>query len=271
MSNQYSAAPAVLRVLCVMLLATAVLVTTGCKEPDNTDGTSISAIPLFMTPADTSLNLNCANVGIFAESCVLDDPENPFADAVIVEFNVNNEEAFNKFDLANGIPAGPEGAKSRVYFWATALARLQIGENQYFTALALHELYTAQIQLTGFGDPIVRDQAIAAYRSVWDNFFGSVVFFTCCGEFFPTPRDDTAFAIPLNELVLERLVRAVEFPENDPDYPDGFTPLIPNDLTGLDAGLIELETQEVIGMWGFNYQCTGTGAARLCFVSVNGG
>ena len=122
---------------------------------------------------------------------------------------------------------------------------------------------------TSNGDPIIRDQAIKAYRSVWDNFFGSVVFFTCCGEFFPTPREDTAFAVPLNELVLERLVRAAEFTSTE--YPAGFAPLIPDDPTGLDAGLIELETQEVISEWGFNYACTGSGDARQCFVSVNEG
>lgn len=274
MSNRYSAAayPAVLRVLSIMLLASAALIMAGCNEPGDSDGVSISMIPLTMDPPDVSLDLSCANVGIFTETCVLDDPANPFINTGIVEFDVNNEEAFNKFDLANEIPAGPAGVKSRFYFWATALARRQNGENQYFTALALHELFTAQKQILGVGDPIVREQAKEAYRSVWNNFFGSVVFFTCCGEFFPVPRDDTSFAIPINELVLERLLRANEFPDgNDPDYPAGYAPLIPDDPTGLDAGLIELETQEVIGEWGFNYQCTGTGAARLCFVSVNEG
>lgn len=116
-----------------------------------------------------------------------------------------------------------------------------------------------------------------AYRSVWDNFFGSVVVFTCCGEFFPEAREDTAFAVPLNEQVLERLLRAAEFPGPPPPgeinyYPNGFEPLIPADPSGLDAGLIELETTDVITDWGFNYRCTGAGTVadpRLCFVEVS--
>lgn len=239
------------------------LLVSGCREPGADEGQNVSAIVL---PTDAVLNLSCADVGIYNETCILSDPQNPFRFVAIAEFDANNPDAETKFDFANQLPLGPSGAKARFYLWATALARRNSGENQYFTALALHELFTIN------GDPLIRDQAIKAYRSVWDNFFGSVVYFTCCGEFFPTPRDDTSFAVPLNELVLERLVRAREFPgANDPNYPSGYTPLIPDDLTGLDAGLIELETQEVIGEWGFNYVCVGTGAARQCFVSVNGG
>ena len=94
------------------------------------------------------------------------------------------------------------------------------------------------------------------------------------------PTVDTGFAVTLNEQVLERLVRASEFPgPGDPErffYPDGFEPLIPDDPSTLgnppDAGLIELETQDVITDWGFNYSCTGEGTVadpRLCFVEPN--
>ena len=148
------------------------------------------------------------------------------------------------------------------YLWATALARRGSGENQYYTALALHELYTAA------GDPIIREQAKRAYRNVLDNFFSSVTVFECCGEFFPFPREDTAFAFPLNELVLERLVRAQETtPEG---YPGGYTPLYPDDpdTVNNDPGLIELETAEAITEWGYVYRCAGSGEDRTCFVSV---
>ncbi len=248
------------------LLALTILVSAGCDSPGGTDGDNITDLSLTEAPDNdnpTLLNLFCENVGVFIETCVLDDPENPFRSAIVREFDENDPDAETKFELAADITPGPLGAKARFYLWATALARRGSGENQYFTALALHELFTVN------NDPVIREQALKAYRSVWDNYFGSVVFFTCCGEFFPTPRDDTAFAVPLNELVLERLVRASETQAEG--YPGGFAPLIPDDPTGLDAGLIELEAQEVISEWGFNYQCTGTGAARLCFVSVNGG
>ncbi|MDJ0928564.1 MAG: hypothetical protein QNJ73_13080 [Gammaproteobacteria bacterium] len=230
----------------------------GCGGPSSSDGVVANEIPL---PTDTLLNLACADVGINIEQCVLDDFENPFRATVTKEFDPNDPDADTKFALNNSLPEGPTGAKARFYLWATALARFPSGENQYNTALALHELFTTS------GDPLIREQAKRAYRSVWENFFGSVTVFECCGEFFPEPRDDTAFAVPLNELVLERLVRAAEF--TSMSYPNGFEPLIPDDPSGLDAGLIELETQEVITSWGFNYRCTGLGAARTCFVEVS--
>lgn len=249
----------------------------GCGgAPDKKVGGNVAdAAGVIELPTDTLLNLACEDVGIWEEQCVLDDDENPFRGITIEEFNINEpDEEFNKFELADGIPEGPTGAKARFYFWATALARRPLGENQYFTALALHELYTVS------RDPLIREQAKKAYRSVWDNFFGSVVVFECCGEFFPFDREDTAFAVTLNEQVLERLVRAAEFPGvGSPErffYPDGFEPLIPDDPSTLgnppDPGLIELDTQDVITDWGFNYSCTGAGTAadpRLCFVEVN--
>jgi len=46
------------------------------------------------------------------------------------------------------------------------------GENQYYTALSLHEVYGES------GSPTTRDQAIKAYRSVLDNFFLAPTFIT---------------------------------------------------------------------------------------------
>ncbi len=286
MSNRYftDACPAVSKVLSVMLLAFAVLLTAGCNEPEDNDGVSISSVPLSSDPPDTALNLNCANVGIYTETCVLDDPENPFANAVIVEFDENNEEAFNKFDLANGIPAGPAGAKSRFYFWATALARRQIGENQYFTALALHELYTAQVQQTGFGDPIVREQALKAYRSLLDNFFSSVVFFACFfdnGVFRGCPPPDgvgpddvpAAFAVPLNEIVACNLFfrDATAIPSV---YPNGFERIELGEELGCtnDQGCFRLATLDLLAGWGYAYQAPANGG--VCgegVVTINDG
>ena len=104
--------------LAVALSATVI---AGCgggeRGPD--DGTVINEIVL---PTDVLLNLACADVGIYTERCVLSDPENPFVTTTIIEFDVNNPGADNKFELFNSIPAGPTGAKARFYFWATALA-----------------------------------------------------------------------------------------------------------------------------------------------------
>jgi len=259
------------------LIGLSVLLAAGCSSPGSDSGevtgtadletqTIVGAIPL---PTDTLLNLECLDVGISPNVCVLQDPENPWVGTATREFNVNDPSAETKFDLANKIPTGPNGAKARFYLWATALARFPSGENQYYTALALHELFTAA------EDPIIREQALKAYKNVWDIFFGSVTVFECCGEFFPEPREDPAFAVPLNELVLERLVRASETPATG--YPNGYTPLVPEDLSTVtvppstepDAGLVELETQEVILDWGYFYRCTGGGNDRLCVVSVS--
>lgn len=242
------------------VLGLAALGLAGCSSPGSDDGVVINEIEL---PTDTLVNLYCPDVGITGETCVLDDPENPFRETATREFDVNDPDAETKFDLANKIPRGPTGAKARFYLWATAQARFPRGENQYYTALALHELYTAA------RDPIIRDQALKAYRAVWDNYFGSVTVFECCGEFFPDPdRGDTAFSFPLNELVLEQLVRSQETP--DDAYPEGYYPLIPDDPSDIidDAGLLELETAEVILDWGYVYRCAGSGADRVCFVSV---
>lgn len=194
--------PAVYRSLIVLLFGFGILVGVGCSSPSDKDGTIINAIVL---PTDVVLNLACADVGINDEPCVLGDPENPFATTAIIEFDVNNPGGDNKFDLFNSIPAGPTGAKARFYFWATALARRPSGENQYYTALALHELFDANSNVLS-ADELVRAQALKAYRSVLDNFFGSVTVFECCPGASPT-GEPVAFAVPLNELTADALYR----------------------------------------------------------------
>ena len=206
--------------LRVCLLGLVAAIVTGCGgAPGGADGTRINDIVL---PTDTVLNLACADVGINSETCVLDDPENPFLSVTIREFDANDANAQNKFDLANAIPVGPTGAKARFYLWATALARRSSGENQWYTARALHELFDAN------GDPVVQAQALKAYRSVLDNFFGSVTFFECCGGI--------AFPATLNEQVADNLYR--------PDS-TGFAPLI--------AGL-PLDVLSLLGEWGYTYR-----------------
>lgn len=211
--------PSFVRTFGVAVLGLSVLIAAGCSSPSSDDGKVINSIEL---PTDTLLDLNCADVGVFPESCILTDPANPFLTATIGEFDVNNPDAETKFELANSIPLGPTGAKARFYLWATALARRPSGENQWYTARALHELFDAA------GDPIVQAQALKAYRSVLVNFFGSVTFFECCGG--------VAFPATLNEQVADNLYR--------PDS-TGFAELVP----GGQLGVLSL-----IGDWGFTYR-----------------
>ncbi|MEO0575988.1 MAG: hypothetical protein AAF004_11030 [Pseudomonadota bacterium] len=210
-------------------IATVTLGLAACGsggEKDADDGTLFNEVLL---PSDTLLNLACADVAIYTETCVLGDPENPFVTVTIGEFDANNPDAQTKFDLAAGLPQGPTGAKARFYLWATALARRPSGENQYFTALALHELFDAN------SDPLIQEQALRAYRSVLDNFFGSVVFFSCCGDLDPQ-GNPIPFSVTLNELTADALYRTAA---------TGFVRLIPGD---------PLRAQSVLAEWGFTYR-----------------
>ncbi|MEM9385630.1 MAG: hypothetical protein AAGA68_11260 [Pseudomonadota bacterium] len=215
---------------------------TACN--DGTDGGMV--INAIVLPSDTLLNLACINVGIGSERCVLDDPENPFIGTPIVEFDANNPDAANKFELFNAIPLGPEGAKSRFYFWATALANRQSGENQYFTALALHELWDIN------GDSLIQEQALKAYRSVLDNFFGQVTVFTCCPGLSPD-GEPVPFPVGTNELAADALYRTDA---------TGFDRLIPGDPLLVISQLLE---------WGFTYQPANPPNFDDGVVSVIGG
>ena len=220
-----------IRSAMVMLLSFGALVAGGCEAPGNSDGEIINTIVL---PTDVVLNLACENVGIHPETCVLGDPENPFVTTTIIEFDLNSPGADNKFDLFNSIPAGPTGAKARFYFWATALARRPSGENQFYTALALHELFDANSNVLS-QDELAREQALKAYRSVLDNFFASVTVFECCPAASPT-GDPVQFAIPLNELTADNLFRTAA---------TGYRRLVDGDPILVLALLLD---------WGYSYQ-----------------
>ena len=256
--NRYETQPAVFKHLFIGLLVGAALLVAGCAgERDENDGTVINSIVL---PTDVVLNLFCADVGIGGETCVLDDPENPFAGTYIPEFEDNADP--DKFAIANTIPAGPSGAKARFYFWATALAQRQSGENQYRTALALHELYTANSNVD-FVDELIQEHALKAYRSVLDNFFGSVIVFKCF-ECAPVPGSDPEdpdypdFTVGLNERVADHLYRTMSTATDV--YPDGLRRLVPGD---------PILVRDLFVDWGYSYQpCTDLPECTNGVVSV---
>lgn len=187
---------------CIAYVLVAGLV-SACEAPDDGDGQVINQLAL---PSDVILKLACEDAGVHPETCVLADPENPFVTTTITEFNVNNPDAgLNKFDLANALPPGPAGAKARYYFWATALARFPSGENQYYTAVALHELFDANSNDAG-QDELARTQALKAYRSVLDNFFESATVFTCCANLSPDGQP-VAFPVAVRNLAADAVHR----------------------------------------------------------------
>ena len=243
--NQLKARPALFKGISILLMGLAAMISGGCgSERDANDGQLFNTVAL---PTDPVLSLFCANVGIADETCVLDDPENPFASTTIVEF-VNFDNPGNKFEIADTIPVGPTGAKARIYFWATALAYRQSGENQYYTALALHEVFNANSNAAE-QDELIREHALEAYRSVLDNFFGSVTVFKCfeCGldSRYDPPREPQ-FAEPLNERVADHLYRRASTATDE--YPFGLRMLIP----GTTINVLDLLVE-----WGYSYQpCT---------------
>lgn len=240
--------PAAARRVMLTLACVALGIGACSGERDDSDGKLINAILL---PTDVVLGLYCEDVGIHPETCVLDDPANPFATTTILEFDVNNPDATNKFDLFNSIPAGPSGAKARFYFWATALARRPSGENQFYTALALHELFDANSNVLST-DELIREQALKAYRSVLDNFFGSVTVFTCCPASSPT-GEPVPFSIPLNELTADNLYRTDA---------TGLMRLVPGD---------PILVLELLLDWGYSYQPASPPDFNDGVVSVNDG
>lgn len=202
------------------------LIISGCGK-DSDDGEVVNTVEL---PVDNVLNLYCADVGINNETCVLDDPGNPYANTPFVTMDPNDTNAFNtaKFELANAAPS----PKARFYVFATALARAPTGENQWYTARALHELFTAS------GSDLIKNQAIRAYRSNLDNFFDDATFFIA--SFLPNPPPGgIAFPNKIRELTAMDLALT----------PAGFTPL----FFPADAGNNEFFARETMGGWGYTW------------------
>lgn len=196
-------------VLCISMV-----LVTSCGEVDKGDGTVTNTQPL---PTDTQLNLYCVDAGIANETCILDDPANPYAGS---PFDI--EALFEELD-----PAAP-GPKARFYLWGTAQARQPQGVYQYFTALHLHYLFGES------GSELVREQAKRAYRSLLDNYFDSVWFLKEV-----TPGGDILYPRKLNKLVGINLVD----PNNVDALHFGLVPLYADSLLA----------EQDIGEWGFTF------------------
>jgi hypothetical protein len=218
-----------IKILVAALVAGSVmLLTAGCSEVDG--GTVQSTIQL---PTDSVLNFACADEGIYLEPCVLDNPENPYANVAITADDFYPASPNDKFVLNDAAPS----AKARYYLWATALAKGAgiPGENQYYTAVSLHEVYAES------GSPTTRAQALKAYRSVLDNYFLNPTFFG------PFTENEIFFAAALKDLVGQNLVDTV--PPLSLEAPD-YVPLYDEKVEALgelsDWGYIYNETTKVI-------------------------
>jgi len=139
--------------ITILLSIILLVAISGC---DPKDGTILTEIEI---PLGNELNLFSANEGIYPDTSVLDDPENPYADASLNEVNVWD------FDASCPSP------KAKFYLWATMLAKMPQGQYQFKTAEALHKLYTAGSSLNA------KEQAKKAYRATLDHFFNSAIFY----------------------------------------------------------------------------------------------
>ncbi|GMT99053.1 hypothetical protein KH5H1_31720 [Corallococcus caeni] len=135
------------------LLAT-VAVLSGCyDDPTIIYGRSLDGMTLTVTDPD---------MGIYPNTSVLDDPNNPFAMS-----GVGTE---TKWQIQSG--ADPVAA---YYAWATVLANGPYGEAQYYVALNLAAIYQRG-QADQASLPLAREMAVKAYQSVLDNFPDAVTY-----------------------------------------------------------------------------------------------
>ncbi len=100
--------------------------------------------------------------GIHPSKVTLDNPRNPFR-----EFGVSDDQKFRI--LGNGGNAGA------FYAWATVLASIPIGENQFFTAVKLRDIYEAN-EVAEEDRETVRRMAVDGFQAVLDCFPESLLF-----------------------------------------------------------------------------------------------
>ena len=132
-------------------------------------------------------NLYTADMGVYPDTSVLDDPNNPFRWEPMGTQTKWTIESYGRV-----VP--------RVYAWATALATEPIGENQLYAAQALEDLYQQELTLEAYL-PFVRDMTVRAYQSVLDNFPDSVSYLA-----------DGVTSFPLNIIAYDALVDLGETP-----------------------------------------------------------
>jgi len=136
----------------LLLLAMSAL---GCVEdeaPEYVFGDNLNAVEFAVFTTE---------VGIHPSQDVLKDPNNPFYDQFLGDI---------KWDIHGG-----SGNVPAFYAWATMLAFEATGENQFYAATRLRDIYYSNEYPDGYGE-VVRSMAIRAFQSVLDNFPDSVTF-----------------------------------------------------------------------------------------------
>lgn len=205
---------------CSLSFALLLLLLTACGSGGSGDGDVVNTVELPNTDS-VAKALYCDDVGVFTESCILDDPANPYAGSPISEAG--------KFALDADAPS----AEARFYLWGTALAsRVGAGgENQFYTALYLHRLWALN------GSEAYRLQALKAYRSYLDNYFDGASFFE-----IPVGSGNT-FRQLINPWVGQLLV--------DPTNAGNVFTSAP--LFSPDPNINRTQANLLLSEWGYNY------------------
>jgi len=202
-----------------LLLVVLALLVTGCGK-DSGDGDVLGTIQL-PTDDTKALKLNCENVGINKETCILDDPNNPYVNVIVSQDT--------KFNLDAEAPS----ATAKFYLWGTALARGAgaPGENQFYVALNLHRMWASS------NSELTRLQALKAYRSYLDNYFNSVTFFEIpldSGEFF-----QQSINLWVGQLLFDPTALTNTFTSTR--------------LFSSDPNINKSKASQAIGVWGYFY------------------
>jgi len=120
--------------------------------------------------------------GIHPSKVTLSNPRNPFR-----EFGVSDDTKFAILDAG-----GNAGA---FYAWATVLASIPIGENQFYTAIKLRDIFEAN-EVPEEDREKVRQMAVDGFQAVLDCFPESV-------RFDPTGTFNVRFATDAYKEILE--------------------------------------------------------------------
>ncbi|MBT8470175.1 MAG: hypothetical protein KJN97_15625 [Deltaproteobacteria bacterium] len=100
--------------------------------------------------------------GIHPSKVTLNNPRNPFR-----EFGVSDDQ---KFAIS-----GDGGNAGAFYSWATILAKIPIGENQFFAAVKLRDIYESN-EVADEDRETVRQMAVNGFQAVLDCFPESLLF-----------------------------------------------------------------------------------------------
>ena len=100
--------------------------------------------------------------GIHPSKVTLSNPRNPFR-----EFGVSDD---TKFQIL-----GDGGNAGAFYAWATVLANIPIGENQFFAASKLRDIYESN-EVAEEDRETVRQMAVNGFQAVLDCFPESLLF-----------------------------------------------------------------------------------------------